>query len=303
MTHAAEFLDGTPSHVKTSKGPQVSSGAIVVATNSPVNDWVAIHTKQAAYRTYVIGIGVPKQTVTKALFWDTQDPYHYIRLQEAEGHDVLLVGGEDHKTGQADDAGERFSRLEAWTRERFPTVGEIEFRWSGQVMESMDSLAFIGRNPGDKNIYVVTGDSGNGMTHGTIAGILLTDLIQGRANEWATLYDPSRISFMAAPEFAKENLNVVAQYADFVSGGDVEDVTAIAVGNGGLLRDGLKKVAVYRDTDGSVHKCSAICPHLGCIVAWNSAEKTWDCPCHGSRFDPFGTVLNGPANTGLGPAE
>jgi len=303
MTHAAEFLDGTPSHVKTSKGLQVSSGAIVVATNSPVNDWVAIHTKQAAYRTYVIGMGVPKQTVTKALYWDTPDPYHYVRLQEAKGHDVLLIGGEDHKTGQADDAGERFSRLEAWARERFPTVGEIEFRWSGQVMESMDSLAFIGRNPGDKNIYVVTGDSGNGMTHGTIAGILLTDLIQGRANEWATLYDPSRISFMAAPEFAKENLNVVAQYADFVSGGDVEDVSAIAVGNGGLLRDGLKKVAVYRDTDGSVHKCSAICPHLGCIVAWNSAEKTWDCPCHGSRFDPFGTVLNGPANTGLGPAE
>lgn len=303
MTHATEFLDGTPSRVKISKGPQVSSGAIVVATNSPVNDWVTIHTKQAAYRTYVIGMVVPKQTVTKALYWDTPDPYHYVRLQEAKGHDVLLVGGEDHKTGQADDAGERFSRLETWTRERFPTVGEIEFRWSGQVMESIDGLAFIGRNPGDENIYVVTGDSGNGMTHGTIAGILLTDLIQGRTNEWQALYDPSRISLKAAPEFAKETLNVVAQYADFVSGGDVEDVSAIAVGNGGLIRDGLKKVAVYRDTDGSVHKCSAICPHLGCIVAWNSAEKTWDCPCHGSRFDPFGKVLNGPANTGLGPAE
>jgi Rieske Fe-S protein len=302
-TQASEFVDGAPGRVKTSKGPTVSAGAIVVATNTPVNDWVSIHTKQAAYRTYVIGKRVPKGTVTKALYWDTPDPYHYVRLQEADKDEVLIVGGEDHKTGQADDAGERFARLEVWTRERFPTAGDVDFRWSGQIMEPIDGLAFIGRNPGDKNIYVVTGDSGNGMTHGTIAGILLTDLIQGRQNEWETLYDPSRISLAAAPEFAKENLNVVAQFGDYATGGDVEAVRAIAQGTGALLRDGLKKVAAYRDTRGELHKCSAICPHLGCIVAWNSTEKTWDCPCHGSRFDAFGKVLNGPANTGLGPAE
>ena len=302
-TQAKEFIDGAPGHVKTSKGPEVSAGAIVVATNTPVNDWVAIHTKQAAYRTYVIGMRVPKGTVTKALYWDTPDPYHYVRLQDAGKDEVLIVGGEDHKTGQADDADERFERLEAWTRERFPTAQDIEFRWSGQIMEPVDSLAFIGRNPGDKNIYVVTGDSGNGMTHGTIAGILLTDLIQGRKSEWESLYDPSRISLKAAPEFAKENLNVAAQFGDYVTGGDVDRVREIAAGTGALIKDGLKKVAVYRDTHGALHKCSAICPHLGCIVAWNSTEKTWDCPCHGSRFDPFGKVLNGPANTGLGLAE
>ena len=179
----------------------------------------------------------------------------------------------------------------------------MEFQWSGQIMEPIDSLAFIGRNPGDKNIYVVTGDSGNGMTHGTIAGILLSDLIHGRDNEWATLYDPSRISLKAVGEFAKENLNVAAQFGDYITAGDVERVGEIAPGSGALIKHGLKKIAVYRDMHGALHKCSAICPHLGCIVAWNSTEKTWDCPCHGSRFDPFGKVLNGPANGGLGPAE
>jgi glycine/D-amino acid oxidase-like deaminating enzyme/nitrite reductase/ring-hydroxylating ferredoxin subunit len=302
-THAQAFKDATPCQVTTDKGSVVSASAIVVATNTPVNDWVSIHTKQAAYRTYVIGMTVPKGSVTKALYWDTPDPYHYVRLQEAVGHDVLVVGGEDHKTGQADDMGDRFDHLETWTRERFPLAGEVAFRWSGQIMEPVDSLAFIGRNPGDTNIYVVTGDSGNGMTHGTIAGILLTDLIVGRESAWETLYDPSRISLRAAVAFAKENLNVAAQYGDYATAGDVVGVRKIAPGTGALIRDGLRKVAIYRDTHGELHKCSAICPHLGCIVDWNSTERTWDCPCHGSRFDPYGKVLNGPANTGLGPAE
>jgi glycine/D-amino acid oxidase-like deaminating enzyme/nitrite reductase/ring-hydroxylating ferredoxin subunit len=302
-THAQEFKDGTPCKVTTDKGQVVSARAIVVATNTPVNDWVAIHTKQAAYRTYVIGLRVSKGSITKALYWDTPDPYHYVRLGEAAGDEVLIVGGEDHKTGQADDMDERFDRLEAWTRERFPSAAEVDFRWSGQIMEPIDSLAFIGRNPGDKNIYVATGDSGNGMTHGTIAGILLTDLILGRENEWETLYDPSRISLRAALEFTKENLNVAAQFGDYATAGDVAGAREIARGTGELIREGLRKIAVYRDSHGALHKCSAICPHLGCIVDWNSTEKTWDCPCHGSRFDPCGKVLNGPAITNLNPAE
>lgn len=300
-THAVEFADGTPAGVKTAKGLTVSASAIVVATNTPVNDWVALHTKQAAYRTYVIGVRVPKGSVTRALYWDTSDPYHYVRLQDAKTDELLVVGGEDHKTGQADDADVRFDRLETWTRERFSTSKEVQFRWSGQVMEPVDSLAFIGRNPGNKNIYIVTGDSGNGMTHGTIAGILLTDLILGRENRWATLYDPGRVCLRATLEFAKENLNVAAQYLDFATAGEVDGPREIANGTGALIREGLKKVAAYRDTRGALHKYSAVCPHLGCIVEWNSTEKTWDCPCHGSRFDPMGKVINGPANTGLEP--
>src|SRR5204862_2108883 len=184
-----------------------------------------------------------------------------------------------------------------------PAAGEPEFHWSGQIMEPIDSLAFIGRNPGDENIYVATGDSGNGMTHGTIAGTLLTDLICGRPNVWETLYDPSRISLRAAPEFARENLNTAVQYTDYATPGDMDKPDRLEPGTGGVIRHGLKKVAVYRDTRGKLHECTAVCPHLGGIVHWNHAEKTWDFPCHGSRFDPFGRVLNGPANTGLGPAD
>jgi nitrite reductase/ring-hydroxylating ferredoxin subunit len=268
-----------------------------------VNDWVTLHTKQAAYRTYVIGVRIPRGSVTRALYWDTPDPYHYIRLADSDSHEVLVVGGEDHKTGQADDTEERFNRLEAWTRERFADAGEIEFQWSGQIMEPVDSLAFIGRNPGEQNVYVATGDSGNGMTHGTIAGILLTDLILGRKNDWTSLYDPSRISARALGEFTKENLNAVAQFSDYVTAGDVDTAREIPRGSGSVVRRGLKKVAIYRDTHGVLHERSAVCPHLGCIVDWNSTERTWDCPCHGSRFDPEGKVVNGPALAGLGPAD
>ncbi len=315
-THAESIEGGTPARVKTTAGPMVSADAVVVATNTPVNDRVAIHTKQAPYLTYVIGALVPRGPVPKGLFWDTLDPYHYVRLQAlpAEGgaheqgglpsYDVLIVGGEDHKTGQADDQPERYARLEAWARERFPMMQEVRFRWSGQVMETIDGLAFIGPNPLDEpNVLIATGDSGMGMTHGTIAGILLTDLILGRENAWATLYDPSRKTLRAAGEFAKENLNVVKQYGDWLTGGEVSSPEEIPTGTGAVVRRGLSKVAAYRDEQGALHECSAVCPHLGCIVDWNDAEKTWDCPCHGSRFDRFGTVLNGPANSDLSRVE
>jgi nitrite reductase/ring-hydroxylating ferredoxin subunit len=197
----------------------------------------------------------------------------------------------------------RFERLVSWTRERVPAAGELAFAWSGQVMEPIDALAFIGRNPGDRNIYVATGDSGNGMTHGTIAGVLITDLIEGRDNPWATLYDPGRITLRAGGEFAKENLNVAAQYVDLVTGGEVDSEAALARGKGAVMRDGIKKIALYRDAQGTLHRYLAICPHLGCVVDWNDTEETWDCPCHGSRFDAHGCVVNGPATSGLRPAE
>jgi Rieske Fe-S protein len=217
---------------------------------------------------------------------------------------LLIVGGEDHKSGQADDADERHARLLQWARERWPMIVDVAFTWGGQVMETVDGLAFIGSNPLDKeNVYVVTGDSGMGMTHGTIAGMLLTDLILGRDNPWAQLYDPARKTLRAAGRFAAENLNVAAKYGEWLTPGEVGSVDDIPPGSGAVVRRGLSKVAVFRDEDGAVTELSAVCPHLKCIVHWNSAESTWDCPCHGSRFHADGEVINGPANTNLPPVE
>jgi nitrite reductase/ring-hydroxylating ferredoxin subunit len=299
--HAVAFKGGRDAHVKTAGGATVAARAVVVATNTPVNDRVTIHTKQAAYRTYVVGLAIPTGTVKRALLWDTADPYHYVRTAFLDrDNEVLLVGGEDHRTGQSSGGDARFARLEAWTRARFPFAREVVFRWSGQVMEPVDGLAFIGRNPGDDdNVYVATGDSGHGLTHGTIAGLLLTDLICGRRNAWADLYDPSRKSVRAVPEYARENVLSQVGYGGWVTGGEVDAIEKIPRGHGAIMRRGLTKLAVYRDPSGHVLERSAVCPHLGCIVGWNKTERTWDCPCHGSRFAPDGHVVNGPAMTGL----
>ena len=282
----------------------VTADAVVVATNSPVNDLVAIHTKQAAYQTYVIGARVPRGSVNKALYWDTPDPYHYLRIETigtgVGTYDLLIVGGEDHKTGQENDANTRFGILERWTRTRFPMIESTEYRWSGEVLEPIDGLAFIGRNPLDEpNVFIATGDSGNGMTHGTIAGILITDLIMERENEWADLYKPSRKTLRALPEFARENLNVAMEYTGLVTPGEVDSVAEIEPRLGAVIRRGLTKVAVYKDEAGAVYERSAICRHLGCVVGWNTLESTWDCPCHGSRYDAYGHVIQGPANSDL----
>lgn len=307
-----EVEGGKELQVKTADGFMIRAKAVVVATNSPINDRYVIHTKQAPYMTYAIGLRTPRGAVTRALFWDTAQhagmesalgpiPYHYVRLaNDDEKNDTLIVGGEDHKTGQATDFQERFERLEDWATLRFPSAREVVFRWSGQVMEPVDSLGYIGRNPADAdNVFVVTGDSGNGMTHGAIAGILIPDLILGRENSWEKLYDPSRVTLRASADFAKENLNVARQYADLVTGGDAGSAEEIPAGDGAVLRRGLRKVAAYRDEAGVLHEMTAVCPHLKCIVHWNGNEKTWDCPCHGSRFDALGHVMNGPAVTDL----
>lgn len=302
-THAKSIQGGAQATIETTAGPKLTAQHVVVATNTPVNDMFAIHTKQAPYRTYVVGLRIPVGTVPHALYWDTQDPYHYVRVQRDEedsAYEILIVGGEDHKSGQANDQNERYDRLEAWTRERFAHVGEVVYRWSGQVMETFDGLAFIGRNPGDKeNVFIATGDSGMGMTHGTIAGMILCDLILGKPNPWAKLYDPARKPIGAAGEFAKENLNVAAQYAAWVTPGEVKDAAEIANHCGAVMWDGARKVACYRDESGHLHKMTAVCPHMQCIVDWNDAAKCWDCPCHGSQFSPEGIVLNGPANVDL----
>ena len=282
-------------------GRTISAAHVVVATNSPIIDRVAMHTKQTAYRTYAIAARVDAGTVPAGLFWDTDEPYHYVRLldgplAEPGGSDLLIVGGEDHKTGQSDDENASFGRLEEWTRQRFPIHG-VEARWSGQVMEPVDFIAYIGRNPGSRKLWIVTGDSGNGMTHGTIAGLLLPTLISGQAHPWEAMFSPSRVtlSLESVATYAKETVNVVAQFADFVTGGDVGDVVDVPAGEGRIIRQGVHKLAVFRPMEGELVVRSAVCPHLGCVVHWNTAEKTWDCPCHGSRFATDGAVLNGPS--------
>jgi glycine/D-amino acid oxidase-like deaminating enzyme/nitrite reductase/ring-hydroxylating ferredoxin subunit len=311
-THADHIDAGPPAKIEVGRHV-VTADAVVVATNTPINDLVAIHTKQSPYMTYVIGARVPRGSVTDALYWDTLKAYHYVRLQPLETknrskrgveHDLLIVGGEDHKTGQADDTGLRHARLETWARARWPLMEDVVYKWGGQCMETIDGLAFIGRNPMDKeNVFIATGDSGMGLTHGTIAGILLTDLILGLDNPLADLYDPHRKSVRAAGTFIKENLNVAAQYTDYLTGSEVDGVDQIDPGSGAVLRRGLTKIAVYRDGAGKTHEMSAVCPHLQCIVHWNPAETTWDCPCHGSRFSSHGEVINGPANVDLPPAN
>lgn len=305
-THVKQFEDGTPCFAKTESGFKVNAQALIVATCTPINNRFIIHTKQAAYRTYVIAATVPKDSVPKGLYWDTADPYHYLRIQKHltdPGLDWLIVGGEDHKTGQDNAIRDRYDYLEQWTRKRFPDLKKIEYRWSGQVFEPVDSLAFIGSNPGDKNIYIATGDSGNGLTHGTIAGILLPDLILGKPNRWRKLYDPSRKTLSAAPKFIAENLNVALQYADWFTPGELKKIDQLPPDEGVIMRKGLKKLAVYKDKDKKVHVNSAFCPHLGGCVNWNNSEKCWDCPCHGSQFDGCGKVTIGPAISNLFPCQ
>jgi glycine/D-amino acid oxidase-like deaminating enzyme/nitrite reductase/ring-hydroxylating ferredoxin subunit len=302
-THVAEVEESTPARVRTGHGPVVTAAAVVVATNSPVIDRTAIHTKQAPYRTYVIALPMPAGSAPRGLFWDTSerrgdpDPYHYLRTFRDRGGETLISGGQDHPTGAPEDAAARFARLEAWTRERFPAAGEVSRRWSGQVMEPFDGLAFLGRNPGSKDhVYVITGDSGNGMTHCTIGAEVVTDLILGRENPWASLYDPGRITLKVAVPFLKFNTRPMPH------GVEVADEADIARGDGALVRRGARVVAVYRDEKGECRRMSPVCPHLGCFVSWNGGEKSWDCPCHGSRFDRHGKVVNGPANADLTPA-
>ena len=316
-SHVAKVEGGSPVTVETDDHLTITADAVCVCTNASISDYVQTHAKQAPYRTYVCAFRVPRGSIPRGLYWDTADPYHYVRLQtldEAEGptkgtvlHDALIVGGEDHKTGQADDMEERWRCIEEWTREHFPMVEGLTHRWSGQVLEPNDYLAFIGKNPdGAENVYMASGDSGQGMTHGTIAGILLTDLVVGRDNPWAKLYDPARIRFQhrsSLVEFLKENINVAAQYRDYVTPGEVRSPDDVPRGEGRIIRRGRHKIAVYRDDSGTLHERSAVCTHLRCIVDWNPGEKSWDCPCHGSRFDPYGKVLNGPAITPLEDVE
>ncbi|MFV9504669.1 MAG: FAD-dependent oxidoreductase [Oscillochloridaceae bacterium umkhey_bin13] len=289
--------------LETTAGPMIRADSVVLATHMPINDTLGYSLRVFPALTYVIGLRIPTGSMPNFLAFDTADPYHYVRIQAAEGHDVLIVGGEDHKTGQAEDMDVRFQRLAEWARAVFPLAGEVLYRWSGQVANSFDGLALIGPDLVSPQVYVITGQTGIGMTHSTIASLIIADQIAGIPNAWARLYAPGRATGHGLGEVVSEGLNVLSQYTELLKGGDVASATEIPAGSGAVVGWGPSKLAVYRDEHGVLHRCSAICTHLGCVVAWNDSAKTWDCPCHGSRFDSYGTVINGPAPSDLAPVE
>ncbi|HSI38616.1 MAG TPA: FAD-dependent oxidoreductase [Methylotenera sp.] len=298
--------------ITTTEGFTVNAKHVVVATNSPVNNLVAMFDKQFAYRTYVIGALVKKDSLPQALWWDTGDfktnpkvpPYHYVRLHPYnQQYDLLISGGEDHPTADTSKTQvpeeKRYKLIENWTRKHF-TIEEVVYRWSGQVLEPVDGIALIGRNPHDhENVYIVTGDSGNGMTHCPFAGLLISDLINGTENKWEQLYSPLRFAMKKSTPVTKLPTNHLVNVLKEWFYTNTMKLSSIQNGEAEIVKLNGKKCGAYRDESGKLYLVLAECPHLKCTVLWNNDEKSWDCPCHGSRFTFEGKVINGPANLDL----
>lgn len=285
--------DGDPCEVTTASG-RVRAKHVFVASHAPLNR-VFLQTKVAAYRSYVIAF-TTRHPLTDALYFDTLDPYHYVRQEQVDGETYVLVGGEDHKVGHEQDTTRPLFRLEEWISDRFE-VERITDRWSAQVLEPVDGLAYIGRNSGDKHVSIATGFSGNGMTNGTLAAMLVRDRITGQRNPWHRLYEATRIKPLASlRDFVRENVDYPLHLAgDLVRPAQTKDLDEVPPGEGRIVQRAGEKLAVYRSEAGELTALSPVCTHLFCDVGWNAAEKSWDCPCHGSRFDTDGTVLDGPA--------
>ncbi len=300
-TRVTEWRGGDTPAVVTADGRTFAARSVVLATNYPIMS--KMFAQLPAYRTYVVGLTIPRGEIEPMLVWDTGDPYIYVRTERSGDVDIVIVGGEDHRTGQANDGEERFAKLESWARQRFPVVGDVVYKWSGQFLETHDGLAFLGRySEKEPNVYLITGDSGMGMTHCTIGGMLVSDLILGRENPWAEVFDPTRLATQSLKEAIPEIIDSTVPYVDWVTSGEIDSEADLGNGEAGILREGTTKIAVYRDDDGNVHRRSAVCTHMGCIVRFNSTEKTWDCPCHGSRFSLDGEPINTPAISPLKPA-
>lgn len=289
--------DGDPCIVHLEHGPTIRARHVFVATHAPLNR-VFLQTKVAAYRSYVLSFA--GTAVTDGLFWDTADPYHYFSSFVVDGVPHLILGGEDHKTGTTTKTDEHLDALYAWTKQRFD-VQVPTHRWSAQVEEPVDGLPFIGRNSMSENVFVATGFSGNGTTFGTVAAMIVTDLVNGRANAWADLYAATRMKpLSSAATYVGENVDFPMHLvSDRLHPPEAKSPAEIRPGEGKTIRLKGERLAVYRDPQGGLHAVSSVCTHLGCLVKFNGAEKTWDCPCHGSRFGVDGEVLDGPATRPL----
>ena len=296
-TRVTRVTDGRPCSVETEHGV-LRAEAVLETTQAPLNR-VVMHTKNFPYRTYAIA-GRLSKPLEPGLYYDTDEPYHYTRTHTLEDGTWAILGGEDHKVGEVEDTEACFRRLETWARSRFP-LESVAHRWSGQVWEPADGLAYIGRNGLSRSIYVATGFSGTGMTFGTLAAMILSDLVLGRPNPYAALYDATRLKPAAsARDWVQENAKVAYHFvADRVRKAPAPPPEALAPGEGAVLDVGGEKVAVCRTDDGVLHAVSPVCTHLGCHVHWNRAERSWDCPCQGSRFGPDGQVWTGPAQQDL----
>jgi glycine/D-amino acid oxidase-like deaminating enzyme/nitrite reductase/ring-hydroxylating ferredoxin subunit len=302
-TEAGEFSDHPLS--LTANGHRITCGDIVIATHNPLvgvggtTGATLFQTKLALYSSYVVAGRVAKGVVPDVLLWDTADPYRYFRVDPHRNHDVVILGGEDHKTGQAADIAERYLRLEQALAALAPGV-ELTHRWSGQVIETPDGLPYIGATA--EHQYAGTGYAGNGITFGTLAGMMIADRILGRANPWTDLFDPARKALRHGLwDYLKENTSYPYYLIrDRFAGAEGRSLRSVKRGEGKVVERSGSRVAAYRDPDGTLTVRSATCTHMGCLVRWNPGEKTWDCPCHGSRFATDGTVISGPAESPLG---
>jgi len=292
--------------IETEDGHTIRAAHVVEATCIPLQR-LSIVAELEYMRTYCIAIRIPKGVVEDCLLYDSAEAYKYIRMTECDENDIyMVVGGCDHAVGQEDAWDDRYKELEEWTRKRFTQAGAVDFRWSGQIFEPVDNMAYIGRNSGQQRVYIVTGDSGNGLTHGVIAGKVISDMILGHENPWEKVYDPRRRGTSIAkslPHMLAHDAQVNTQYKRFLQT-DITDVEDLGLDKGGVLNTKTSKpIAVYKDENGKVHRMSALCPHLHGVLCWNDSEKSWDCPVHGSRFSKDGKQLCGPSNVGMHPED
>ncbi|MEA2291593.1 MAG: hypothetical protein QOF17_613 [Solirubrobacteraceae bacterium] len=295
-TRATAIHDGEPCRVVTDRG-EIAARDVVVATHYPMLDRGLFFARLSPERSYALACRV-RGAPPPGMYLSTESPAHSIRSAPLDGEELLLVGGESHKTGQGGDTAERYRRLEAWARERFD-VEEVLYRWSTQDAMPADGVPYVGLvSPVSRHVWTGTGYRKWGLTNGTAAAMILTDAIQGRDNPWASTFDSNRFKPLAAgPTLVKENVNVGAHFVgDRLAAPDAGSLEALAPGEGGIVAVDGDRSAAYRDEDGTVHVLSPTCTHLGCLVSWNRAERSWDCPCHGSRFDAVdGHVIQGPA--------
>lgn len=260
-----------------------------------------LHFRNAPYRSYAMALRLANESqLSDAVVYDSKDPYYYYRTQELNGQRYLIAGGCDHKTGHNDNTQYVFTELEAYLR-RYFDIAEVAFQWSSQYYVPADGLPYIGVLPGHEKQYCATGFNGNGMIFGTVSGMLLADLLTEKENKLAGLVSPSRIKPIAGfTNFIKENADVVKEFIGRRFAYEtISELADLAPGEGRLVEYEDKKMALYKDEAGRVIAISPVCTHAGCIVAWNDAEKSWDCPCHGGRFSPDGEVITGPPRARL----